>query len=180
MVPNNPSLSYISLVFLFLGIFLLLNYFSIINFESIKVSQTKKTKYISLGLIFLSIILFIFSFFTEGATNKTPSQPPKLFEEAYNQHYTYKRKGLFSVDKNWKGGWLEYLTIYKDFVQLPTKKGYYILSSPHKHSIFSAKTENFIEVAGYLRTNNGIFYITKYSYDHRNEKDHPKFIVPIN
>lgn len=99
--------------------------------------------------------------------------------QAFRKDYTYRKKGLFNVETDWKNNWFNYLTIYKDFVQLQTDKGFNILNSPDRSDIFEKKNEGFIEIAGYIRTNNGVFYITKYSYEKRDKPGYPKFISPI-
>lgn len=100
-------------------------------------------------------------------------------EQAFKESYTYRKKGLFNVTNNWNDNWFNYLTIYKDFVQLQTNKGFNILNSPDNTDIFEKKNEGFIEVAGYIRTDNGVFYITKFSYENRDKSGYPKFISPL-
>lgn len=97
----------------------------------------------------------------------------------YKENFTKSKKGLFVVTQDWRRGWESYLTIYENFVQLPTNKGYRILNSLNKNNIFDSKNDMFAEVAGYIRTNEGVFYITKYSYNNRNKDGYPKFIDVI-
>lgn len=97
----------------------------------------------------------------------------------YKENFTKSKKGLLVVTPNWKREWYNYLTIYEDFVQLPTQKGYHILNSLNKNDIYDIKNDTFPEVAGYIRTNEGIFYITKHSYNNKDKDGYPKFIEPI-
>ena len=77
-------------------------------------------------------------------------------------------------------GWNKpYFTIYENFVDIPTPKGYLLLNSPKTEDMYKTYLEKDIEVSGYIRTNNGIFYMTKYSYTNRQKDGFPKFIYPI-
>lgn len=59
------------------------------------------------------------------------------------------------VTQDWRRGWESYLTIYENFVQLPTNKGYRILNLLNKNNVFDSKNDMFAEAAGYIRTNEG-------------------------
>ena len=63
----------------------------------------------------------------------------------------------------------KYFSIYESFQLLETKNGYKKLNSLFQNlENISTVNKNNIEVSGCLRTNKGIFYITKHSYDSSN------------
>lgn len=184
MIPNNPSLSYLAIALLFFGAFLLFSNLGIVNFQTISVSKSKSVRNFSFLIIILGIILFLFQKEKPNVPQVNPvkskpiyANPPET--QAYNHSYTFKVKGMFNVNKDWKKSWLKYLTYYKNFVSMDTPKGYYLLSSPDQHSYLKSSKEKRIEISGYIRTNQGIFYVTKYSFDMKDKEGFPKFIFPI-
>lgn len=82
----------------------------------------------------------------------------------YNENYTKAKKGTLFIDSQWRTQWTKYASIYEGFTKLPTNKGYKVLNSPNPNDIYEIRNENNPEVSGYIKTNNGVFYFTKYSF----------------
>jgi len=121
---------------------------------------------------------------TQNSNNHTGDKINHIYferqiEKPFKENFTEKKTGYFVITNNWKKKWKPYLTIYENFVDIPTPKGYLLLNSPNQEDIYKAYNEKAIEVSGYIRTTNGIFYVTKYSYDNREKNGFPKFIYPI-
>lgn len=95
----------------------------------------------------------------------------------YNENYTRAKKGTLVINENWAQEWKKYASIYEDFVKLPANKGYKILNSPNSNDIYQIRNESDLEASGYIKTNNGIFYFTQYSFQ---SSKSPKFIELIN
>ena len=113
----------------------------------------------------------------QGDVTYNISNSPKA--KPFKENFTLKKGGQFVVVDNWKEKWKSYLTIYKNFVDILTPNGYLLLNSPNKKDVEKFYKKENIEVSGYIRTTNGIFYMTKYSYDNRGKDGFPKFIYII-
>lgn len=108
-----------------------------------------------------------FSSPTSTRANNSLIQKSNTFDREtgiYNVNYTKVKKGTLSVTSSWKKEWRGYLTIYESYMTLPTYKGFRVLKSPNSNDISEVRNEASAEVVGYIKTNNGVFYVTKYSY----------------
>ncbi|MCK4493453.1 MAG: hypothetical protein KAU26_05325 [Methylococcales bacterium] len=87
-------------------------------------------------------------------------------------------KGKLTIRKNHNPEDIKkYISIYKNFQPLETKNGYKKLNSLFQSlENVSTVNENNIEVSGCLRTNKGIFYITKSTFD---RADNPVYLYII-
>ena len=117
---------------------------------------------------------------TDNSTHTTVVESNKVKNTAYKNTFIAKEGGNFVVTDEWKNDWEPYLNVYINFVTLPTEKGYLLLNSPNQIDKYDFSTEKYIKkIVGFIKTKNGIFYMTKYSYDNRNKDGFPKFIYPI-
>ena len=163
--------------------------------------ELPKSKKIIIGILFgIVLVLFLLKDISIGSNNTVQNNnngiqgngnfqnnklvyniksylPPK--EKPFKEDFTKSKQGLLVVTSDWKKKWKPYFTIYENFVDIQTPKGYLLLNSPKTEDLYKTYLEKDVEVSGYIRTNNGIFYMTKYSYTNRQKDGFPKFIYPI-
>ena len=128
-------------------------------------SENKAIKGLSYLVSFVGVVFTVISSQdTQGIKHfPAPFSDCKFKENIKESNY----KGKLTIQKNHNPEDIKkYISIYKNFQSLETKNGYKKLNSLFQNlENISTTNEEDIEISGCLRTNKGIFYITKSSYN---------------